>query len=227
MEKMKKDARLLILLVFALLFSAALSCGQPAVEGSTAAPVEIALPAPDTIGKVPVEQALAKRRSVRQFAPEDLTLSQIGQLCWAAQGITEPTHGLRTAPSAMAAYPLDLYVVKSDGVFRYLPQGHKLIKLSGEDKRAAISTQASVGAAPVVFVMVGVMSRTARFGPRAERFVAIEAGHVGQNLHLQAVALGLGSVSVGGFQDADVVKALDLPEGQTPFYVIPVGKPAT
>jgi len=223
---MRKDARLLTLLAFALFFGAVLSCGQPALDSGAAAPVEIALPAPDTIGKVPLEQTLAKRRSLRQFAPEDLALRQIGQLCWAAQGITEPARGLRTAPSAGATYPLELYLVKRDGLFRYLPQGHRLVRLSDDDKRAALSTQTCVRAAPVDFVIVGVMERTrAKYGSRAERYVHIEAGHVGQNLHLQAVALGLGSVSVGAFQDAEVSRALNLPEEQTPLYIIPVGVP--
>jgi SagB-type dehydrogenase family enzyme len=177
-------------------------------------------------------EAIAKRRSIRDFAPDPLSLEQISQLAWAAQGITEPTRGLRTAPSAGALYPLELYLLTKDGVFHYLPQGHKLIQLSDADRRGDLSKaaldQSSVAQAALDIVIAGVFSRTeAKYRERARQYVYIEAGHVGQNIHLQAVALGLGSVSVGAFRDQAVSEVLALSADQTPLYVIPVGHPRT
>jgi SagB-type dehydrogenase family enzyme len=179
---------------------------------------------------VSVEEALARRRSVRQFAAKDLTLEQVSQLAWAAQGITDQRRGLRTAPSAGALYPLEVYLVKPDGMFRYLPQSHRLLGLSADDSRARLSQaaygQPSVREAPLNFVIAAVYERTrVKYGARADRYVPIEAGHVGQNIHLQAVALGLGSVSVGAFDDKEVASALGLPGDQEPLYIIPVGYP--
>jgi SagB-type dehydrogenase family enzyme len=199
---------------------------QPAASEGAPAASEIALPPPVTAGKVSVEEALAKRRSVRKFSDKELTIEQIGQLAWAAQGITEPTRGLRTAPSAAATYPLEIYLVKRDGVFRYIPRGHKLSRLAAEDRRAELCGQASVKSAPLDIVITAVLQRTKdRFAARAERFATLEAGHVAQNIHLQAVALGLGSVSVGGYDDQVVANTLKLPAGETPLYIIPVGHP--
>jgi SagB-type dehydrogenase family enzyme len=206
----------------------ALGCGRPAA--SSGAPTETALPAPTTVGKMSLEEALAKRRSVRQFAAKDLTIEQVGQLAWAAQGITAASRGLRTAPSAGATYPLELYIVKADGVFHYLPQGHRLARLSSQDLRPGLSEaalgQGSVRQAGADFVIAAVYERTrARYGDRAERYVHMEVGHAAQNLHLQAVALGLASVPVGAFDDQAVAKALSLPADQAPLYIIPVGHP--
>jgi SagB-type dehydrogenase family enzyme len=222
-----KSRRLLSSILLAMLIGAVarIGCAQPATSDVNAAQaVEIPLPAPSLTGKVSVEEALAKRRSIRSFTQQDLSLEQIGQLAWAAQGITDP-QGHRTAPSAIAVYPLELYLVKGDGVFRYVPEGHKLAKLSSSDVRAQLCGQASVREAPLDFVIVGDSGKAARFGGRAERFMSIEAGHVAQNIHLEAVALGLGSVSVGGYKDEDVTKALALTPQDIPLYIIPVGYP--
>lgn len=207
----------------------ALGCGRPAVSSS--APAEVALPAAATVGKMSVEEAISKRRSVRSFADKELSIEQVGQLAWAAQGITEPGRGLRAAPSAGATYPLEMYVVKKDGVFRYLPQGHKLEQRSDQDRRSDLAQaalgQGSVRNAPVSFVFAAVYQRTrARYGDRAERYVHMEAGHTAENIHLQAVALGLGSVPVGAFDDQAVAKVLGLPAEQAAIYIVPVGYPA-
>jgi len=213
------------LLLILLGMVAGLGYTQLATARDVAQVTDTSLPAPVLAGKVSVEEALAKRRSVRSFTQQGLSLQQIGQLAWAAQGITDK-EGRRTAPSAMGVCPLQLYVVVSDGVYRYLPEGHKLTKLSGSDVRAALSSQGSVRGAPLDFVIVGDFAKArARFGERAERFVSLEAGHIAQNIHLQAVALGLGSVPVGGYRDDDVTKALGLAAQELPLYIIPVGYP--
>jgi SagB-type dehydrogenase family enzyme len=219
--------RLMLAVVLVAAICGAVSCGRP----TTGADNEVALPTPRTKGKVSVEEALARRRSVRQFARKALTLEQVGQLAWAAQGITAPSQGLRTAPSAGATYPMEIYLAKQDGVFHYLPKGHKLERVSAQDKRAALAQaalgQSAVQQAAVDVVLTAVYERTReRYGDRAERYVHMEAGHIGQNLHLQAVALGLGSVSVGAFDDAAVSQVLGLPPDQAPVCIIPIGYPA-
>lgn len=214
------------LICVAVLVAGALGCSQTAAPGGSEA--EIALPPPHTESDFSVEEALAQRRSIRQFTREELTVQEIGQLSWAAQGITKPETGFRTAPSAGATYPLELYLFTEDGVFHYVPDGHKLVGVSGTDERRALAAAALgqpwVAEAPLDFVITAVCERTSgKYGDRAERYVHMEAGHVAENIHLQAVALGLGSVPVGAFRDAEVGALLDLPSGESPLYIIPVG----
>jgi len=174
--------------------------------------------------------ALAARRSVRRFKADALSAEQIGQLCWSAQGVTDKQRGFRTAPSAGALYPLELYVVTADAVDHYDPGTATLSRyLEGDvrpDLQAAALGQSCVGEAPVTFVIAGVVARTARkYGERAERYMWMEAGHAGQNLLLQATAMGLGAVPVGAFSDDRVAEVLQLPGDEAPLYLIPVGTP--
>ncbi|MFA4844848.1 MAG: SagB/ThcOx family dehydrogenase [Candidatus Margulisiibacteriota bacterium] len=199
-----------------------------AVSLATAAPQAILLPEPKLIGKMTVEESIFRRRSERSFLPNELTLEQISQLLWAGQGVTDKTWGFRAAPSAGALYPLYLYVVKKDGVFQYLPDGHKLKQLKTEDIRPSL-VRASLGQnyiseAPVVIIVCGNFRISeAKYGQRSYRYVNMEVGHVAENIQLQAVALGLVSLPVGAFWDDVVAKALELPETQDPFYIIPIG----
>lgn len=190
------------------------------------APIEtIDLPPPRTDGDVSIESVLLARHSVREWTDDLLTLDQIGQLLWAAQGIT---HGerLRTSPSAGALYPLELYALTHVGIHHYLPEGHRAELVSEVDVRGQLAAQEFVHDAPAVFVITGVVSRTAeKYGGRADRFVHLEAGHACHGLLLQAVALGLGGTSVGAFDDAAIQEVVGLPEDHDPFYVVPVGVP--
>ena len=197
-------------------------------EAPPAAPQEIALPAPVTKGAMSLEEAIAKRRSVRGFDSKPLTEQQIGQLLWAAQGITDPATGHRAAPSAMARYPLTVYVCREDGAFAYQPQGHKLIRVTDQDHRAEVTQSARGGqAAPVSFVFTGDPSKFgSRFPERASAFVYLEVGHAAENLALEATALGLATVTQGGLDTAAAAKALNLPEGTLVVYTMPVGYPA-
>jgi SagB-type dehydrogenase family enzyme len=187
------------------------------------------LPPPRITGSISLEEALAQRRSVRAFSSEPLSDGDIGQLLWAAQGITAEG-GRRTAPSAGALYPLELYAVTPDGLWRYLPAEHALAQLSDSDLRIALQGaalgQRAVGAAPLVVVITGVVERIeARYGPeRAPRYVHLEAGHAAQGLLLQAVALDLGAVPIGAFTDRDVAQILGLPADEAPLYLLPVGR---
>jgi SagB-type dehydrogenase family enzyme len=188
------------------------------------------LPSPIVSGGESLAEALAERRSVRSFADQTLTPSQIGQLLWAAQGITHP-QGYRTAPSAGALYPLEAYVVTAAGVYHYEPQGHLVAVHSGGDRRQALYEaalrQEPVREAPAVFVITAIYERTAqKYGAdRSPRYVHLEAGHAAQNLLLQAVALGLAAVPIGAFHDEKIQEALGLPEAEEPLYLIPVGHP--
>jgi SagB-type dehydrogenase family enzyme len=196
----------------------------------TAAEQEIALPPPVTTGTMSLEEALAKRRSVRTFQAKPLTQQQLGQLLWAAQGITDPATGHRTAPSAMAKYPLTVYVFDSAGVFSYEPKRHKLLRIADQDRRAELAQggQPSLRQAPVIFVFTGDPSKLgSRAAERARDFTWVEAGHAAQNLALEATALALGTVTIGGFDPAAVAKLLNLPEGNLVLYLMPVGYPAT
>ncbi len=190
----------------------------------------VELPAPRTDGPMSLERALAERRSVRDFTDERLTLEELAQLLWAAQGITADWGG-RTAPSAGALYPLEVYAVTPGGLYHYLPDGHRADVLRADDLRrplaAAALGQSAVAEAPAVLVIAAVFRRTeVKYGERAERYVHLEAGHAAQNVLLQAVALGLGGVPIGAFSDREVQRVLGLPADHEPLYLIPVGHPA-
>jgi SagB-type dehydrogenase family enzyme len=194
----------------------------------------ITLPKPNQDGSMSLEKAIAVRRSRRNFLPQSLTFKQISQLTWAAQG-QDTGSSYRTAPSAGATYPLELFVVTGDGLFRYLPAEHSLEKLTDQDLRAALASSAwgqeFVEAAPLTLVFAAEFSRTTNhYGKRGMRYVYMEAGHAAQNVHLQAEALGLGSVAVGAFDDASVGKVLSLPavrrpaeKNLEPVYMVTVG----
>lgn len=196
---------------------------------SVALPQVIALPTPQLTGAMSLEETLAQRRSVREFSDEALTLDEIGQLLWAAQGITSPV-GQRTAPSAGALYPLEVYIVLRDGVYHYEPAEHQLrLRLRGDVRQAlfvAALEQGAVASAPANIVIAAVYARTAiKYGEeRTPRYVHLEAGHAAQNILLQAVALNLGAVPIGAFYDEQVKVALNLPSDHEPVYVIPVGR---
>ena len=181
-----------------------------------------------------IEAALRSRRSVREFALGALTLAEVSQLLWAAQGETG-AGGLRTAPSAGALYPLRLYLVAGDvagldpAVYRYDPRRHGLHRARDHDRRAELSAAAQgqecvASAAAVLVVAADGRPTAARYGARARRYIEIEAGHVAQNVQLQAVALGLGSVDVGAFDDAAVKHVLELPAAEDPVLLLPVGR---
>jgi SagB-type dehydrogenase family enzyme len=189
------------------------------------------LPKPKVDGNVSLEEAIAGRRSVREFLEEPLTVADISQLCWAGQGITHRQHEFRASPSAGALYPIELYLVRPEGVDRYVPRGHALTRHAEGDLRARLQAaaldQSPVGQAPCCVVIAAVPARTARkYGPRAERYCLLEAGHVAQNILLQATALRLGGVPIGAFEDKRVSKLLKLSDDYRVLYLVPIGFPA-
>ncbi len=189
---------------------------------------EIRLPDPRVRGTVSLEETIHKRRSIRNYIDKSLTLEQISQLLWAGQGITSLDEGLRAAPSAGATYPIELYLVSSEGIFHYLSERHSLEKTVAENRVKSLVNacwgQSFIGEAGINIVITAVFEcTTGRYGQRGIGYVYIEVGHVAQNVHLQAIALGLDSVPIGAFDDDAVSKVLELEKKVKPVYVIPVG----
>jgi len=191
---------------------------------------EIKLPKARTTGPVSLEQALNERRSVREYKGGPLSLEEVSQVLWAASGGT--LHG-RTAPSAGATYPLETYLAAgvveglAPGLYRYPSSGNVLELARAEDVRKRLSRaalgQGMISRAPIDIIIAAEYGRTAsRYGQRAMRYVHMEAGHAGQNVSLQAVALRLGTVMIGAFDDREVKEVLAIPE--EPLYIIPVGR---
>lgn len=193
----------------------------------------IKLPSPKTIGRMSLEEAIVNRHSVRSFSKKELSLEEISQLLWAAYGqrdVDSVTGASKTVPSAGALYPMEIYLVSPNGVFHYFPSSHSLKEISDEDLRSALSRaalrQEALTRAAVNFVITCVYDKICwKYGERGMRYAHIEAGHIAQNIHLQAVCLGLGSAPIGAFSDTAVQKALYLPKDNIPLYIIPVGHP--
>ncbi|HIE29281.1 TPA: SagB/ThcOx family dehydrogenase [Candidatus Poribacteria bacterium] len=193
----------------------------------------ITLPKPSHSSAVSVEETLQKRRSIRRYKDEQLTLAEVSQLLWAAQGITASWGG-RTAPSAGALYPMEIYLVAGKvegleaGVYRYNPKEHVITKQREGDARQKVSDaalgQEVIRDAPISLILAAVYERTTRkYGQRGIRYVHIEVGHVGQNIYLQAETLGLGTVMVGAFYDQKVKDILGL-DNEEPLGIMPVGR---
>ncbi len=188
------------------------------------------LPEPRQHGEKSLEETMAGRRSIRAFRDRALNDEELSQLLWAAQGITDTRRGFRTAPSAGATFPLEIYAVTANGIHRYHPDGHKLEQMATDDRRAALAVAAlgqdSVRTAPLIMVFCAVPERTTRrYGDRGEMFVHMEVGHAAQNIHLQAVALKLGSVPIGAFDPDRVADVVRIPAAETVMYLVPVGEP--
>jgi SagB-type dehydrogenase family enzyme len=194
----------------------------------------IKLPEPIKDSATSIEEALLNRRSVRSYKDSPLTLSEVSQLLWAAQGVTS-ARGLRTAPSAGALYPLEVYVVSGnvdglpDGVYQYRPDKHEIALVVRGDKRGELCRaalgQTSVRNAAAVIVFSAVYERTGmKYGDRGIQYVHMETGHAAQNVFLQAVPLELGTVVIGAFYDGAVREVLKMPDGEQPLYIMPVGR---
>lgn len=184
-------------------------------------------PSPRLSGDKSLEETLVIRRSIRSFAGDKLQWLQIGQLLWAAQGITS-AEGKRTAPSAGACYPLEIFCFWDEGWGCYQPESHRLDPLGTDDRRMELATaalnQSWIATAPVVFVVIARLERLeSKYGIRSERYAILEAGHAAQNLLLQATSMGLGGTPVGAFDDAAIQRIVG--ESALPLYVIPIGVP--
>ncbi len=227
--------------LFGFTFLLVTSCAHPTLtdfQTSTPPPTTsettIKLPEPGQKGDMSVEEALLQRRSIREYIEAPLTISEVSQLLWSAQGITAEW-GARTAPSAGALYPLEVYLVAGNvdgltsGIYKYQPQGHELVIVIDGDLRAELSqaalSQLSVKEGAIDIVIAGVYEKTTKkYDDRGIRYVHMEAGHAAQNIYLQATALNLGTVTVGAFDDEQVKQVMGMPENESPLYIMPVGK---
>ncbi len=229
--------------IFVLVTALLLICGCGQSETTSAASLtpaleaekmRITLPKPKYNSDVSLEESLIKRRSVRDYTGEVLTLEEVSQLLWAAQGTTS-ARGFRTAPSAGALYPLELYLIVGDvqdlatGIYLYKPKKHELVMIAGKDVRQQLARAAlgqnSVKNGAIDLVFTAVYQRiTRKYGDRGIKYVHMETGHAAQNVCLQAAAMNLGVVTIGAFNDQKVRKLLNLPKDEEPLYIIPVGK---
>jgi SagB-type dehydrogenase family enzyme len=207
--------------------------GASAENRSAAGRIELPPPASDR--QMTVEAAIRSRRSIREFGPGSITLEEISQILWAAQGITDRA-GYRAAPSAGALYPLEVSLIAGNieslpaGIYRYDPRAHVLDAVAAGDRRAAIAeaalSQRWIADAAAILVIAAVEERTtAKYGRRGVRYIHIETGHVAQNVYLQAAALGLGTTIVGAFDDAEVTEVAGLRHEEFPLCLLPIGRP--
>lgn len=195
--------------------------------------VKLATPRQD--GSLSLERCIAQRRSVRSFSDQALAKDELGQLLWAAQGVTGPEGG-RAVPSAGALYPLELYAAARNvaslavGVYHYQVSSHELLLIaSGHDPEALIDAalgQDWIAGAPACICIAAIFERTtAKYGERGGGYVYMEAGHAAENVMLEAIALGLATTMVGAFSDDEVGRVLRLNANETPLCLIPVGRP--
>jgi SagB-type dehydrogenase family enzyme len=222
---MKNTGLLFILAVF---LAVALLWGFQAETTAADGSATVKLPQPVFEGTVSVEKALKERRSVRAYKAEPLAMSDVAQILWAAQGVSEPTKSLRTAPSAKGAYLLEVYLISGNvtglpaGLYKYQPGKHELARVTEgnvKEKLFAAASQPPIKNAPAVLVIAGYPKKSTNPG-----WMYLEAGHAAENVYLQAGALGLGTVTMAGFKPDEVRKALSLPEDEQPIYIMPLGK---
>lgn len=200
-------------------------------------PTQVYLPRPDQKGIMPLEEAIARRKSIRNFTSHPISQSQLSQILWAAQGANKASWN-RTVPSAGATYPLEILVVCGanciekidEGIYHYDTDNHSLKLYHRGDVRLELARaaldQEYIYEAPVDIIICAIYERTTRrYGARGERYVHIEVGHAGQNIYLQATALGLGTVAIGAFYDESVREVLRLEKQYRPLYIMPVGRP--
>ncbi len=194
----------------------------------------ISLPEPALSGGISLEEALASRRSIRSFQDTPVSMEDLSQVLWSAQGVTDLEKGYRTAPSAMALYPLTVYVVAEkvdglgQGLYRYEP-GHRLVPVfdgPAKDRTMTAIRQPWIMSAPVILLISGRYDDLrGPFGDVAEFCVHAEVGHVSQNVYLQAQSLGLGTLASGGIDGDKLKAAFGLPSEESFLYAMPLGKP--
>ena len=237
MNKINKYMLIVAIIVISAGIGIYVMLSLPNVEDKLASVDEsevIKLPEPRYDSETSIEKAIFDRRSIRDYKDDPMNLTEVSQLLWSGQGITDP-RGYRTAPSAGALYPLELYIVAGnvidlpDGIYKYNPHRHELTKVVEGDKRTelynAALSQSHVRDAAVVIIFSAVYERTTvKYGERGIRYVHMEVGHAAQNIYLQAAALDLGTCAVGAFTDEEVREVINMLDEEHPLYIMPVGK---
>jgi len=186
----------------------------------------IALPPPQRAGGMPLMEALALRRSSREFAPDALPPQTLSDLLWAAFGVNREDGG-RTAPSALGAQEIDVYLALPSGAYRYDPQGHSLQLVAGADVRRVTGYQDFVDQAPLdlVFVADHARMRLVPAGER-ERYAYCAAGAISQNVYLCCASAGLAAVIRAWIDREAIAQALGLSHDQQVLLSQTVGRPA-
>lgn len=197
---------------------------------------DVKLHQPQVDGKISLERAIKNRRTYRAFMSDPLSQGELSQLLWAAYGITEDRGYKRAAPSAGALYPMDLYAVAGTGgvkeleagTYHYDPVEHAISRVLEGDMRVDLAraslSQMWMATAPLNLVITVEFRRIrVKYHERGDRYALMEAGHIAQNIFLQAEALGLGAGIVGAFHDEDVRKVLEIPREHEPLLIMPVG----
>lgn len=237
---MSRNGKIILIILIILLGAviAYLIWPEPTTAEQRTVISTVSLPSPIIEGNVSVEQAMHDRRSVRRYTDGSITLQDVSQILWAAQGITNQTTKFRTVPSGGHTYPLEVYLVVgeggvtglNEGVYHYNPFNHSLEKTSKMDVRSDLSQAANgqpwVKEAPVDIVITGNYDKMiAKYKDEilSTRFVDMEAGHAGQNIYLEAEALNLATVALGSFRDDSVHKIIGLPDNEKTLYIFPVG----
>lgn len=239
----KKIGIIIVLIVIFIGVLGAYYFYQPTKSNSTATPNRYVinvtyLPAPQLSGNLSVETAIQNRRSVRSYSNETISISNVSQILWSAQGITDNQNNLRATPSAGQVYPLEIYVVVGNstvtglapGAYHYVPSNNTLEKTVNGDLRSHLSSiateQEAVNQAPVDFIITGnyqKMINKYKDPTLCTRFVDLEAGHAGENIYLQAESMGLVTVAIGSFNETQMIQLLELPQNETPLYIFPLG----
>lgn len=199
------------------------------------------LPTVQISSNVSVEEAIQNRRSVRRYTTDPLSLQDVSQLLWAAQGITDEKTKFRTVPSAGHTYSLEIYVLVgkssvnglNEGVYHYNPFNNTLEQILAGDARSELSQAANgqpwVKEAPINIIITGnyqKMINSYKDERLSTRFVDMEAGHAGQNIYLEAEARNLATVALGSFNDDQVHQVLNLPNNERILYIYPAGHSA-
>jgi len=239
MERKKKFVLIILLIVFISVLSLYYFSGQKKSVYTSRNIISItSLPSPVLTGNISVEEAIQNRRSVRTFSNESITIGNLSQILWAAQGITDNESSLRSVPSAGQVYPLEIYIVTgqngvsglSEGVYLYVPSNNTLEKTVNGNLSSKLSTiadgQKAVDQAPVNFVITGNYPKMINKYHDKElctRFVDLEAGHAGENIYLQTESLGLVTVAIGSFNEVQMKQLLEIPQNETPLYIFPIG----
>jgi SagB-type dehydrogenase family enzyme len=241
MERKKKLVLIILIIVFISVLSLYYFSGQKKSVYTNRNIISItSLPSPVLTGNISVEEAIQNRRSVRTFSNESITIGNLSQILWAAQGITDNQSSLRAAPSAGQVYPLEIYIIignngvsgLENGVYHYVPSNNTLEKLLNGDLKSDLSGIANgqpwVKQAPIDILITGnYLKMVDKYGDKdlSTRFVDLEAGHVGENIYLESESLGLVTVSLGSFNEKQLVQLLNIPNNETPLYIFPVGHP--
>ena len=174
---------------------------------------------------IPIMQALEKRQSTRQFSSKELSLQDISDLLWAANGINRPD-GKRTAPSALNKQDIDIYVIMKEGAYLYDAKANSLQPIAKGDHRAAVAgSQDFVKSAPVSLVLVSDLSRFGNIADHTKLMAAVDAGIVCQNINIFCAATGLATVPRATMDQAALKRILKLTDSQLPIMNNPVGYP--